>query len=176
MFIAHLPAGYLLTRHLAKVYPECKWASMMGVGLVAAVAPDLDLIYHYTLDNRVHPHHSYATHTPFFWLVVAGLSCAILLIARRRQWLPYVVIALANILLHLVLDSVAAEIYWLWPFSNVAVNLVQVPSGRDPWVLNFVLHWTFLLEIGIVGLGLVVFVWDVMRARRAVSDVPDRTG
>jgi inner membrane protein len=69
---------------------------------------------------------------------------------HRPRLYPFIGIALACLLLHMVLDSIAAEILWLKPFSDFEVNLVEVPARYDWWVWSFVLHWTFLLELAIV--------------------------
>jgi hypothetical protein len=51
----------------------------------------------------------------------------------------------------MVLDSYAAPIYWLYPFSDRALELVHVSNHYDFWVWNFVLHWSFLAELFLVG-------------------------
>jgi hypothetical protein len=74
-------------------------------------------------------------------------------VARIRHWTrlyPFIGIALACLLLHMVLDSIAAEILWLKPFADLEVNMVKVPARYGWWVWSFVLHWTFLLELAIV--------------------------
>ncbi|WP_295048142.1 hypothetical protein [uncultured Paracoccus sp.] len=61
-------------------------------------------------------------------------------------------------MLHVILDSIAAGIGWLQPFSDLQFNLVAVPAGRSWWVWNFVLHWTFLLELALcVWAGMVLW-------------------
>ncbi len=42
MFIAHLPAGYLLTRGIVRKR-ETIWRPALAVGLIFSLAPDLDL-------------------------------------------------------------------------------------------------------------------------------------
>jgi inner membrane protein len=69
--------------------------------------------------------------------------------ARRAAWLALAILGL-NVLLHLVLDTVAGGIRWLWPFSDVELALTTVRARYHPWVLNFVLHWTFALEVALV--------------------------
>jgi inner membrane protein len=82
---------------------------------------------------------------------------------KWSQLKPFIGIALACLLLHMVLDSIAAEIGWLKPFAPYEVNLVQVPARYDWWVWSFVLHWTFLLELAIV-LAAGVTLWRATRA------------
>ena len=43
----------------------------------------------------------------------------------------------------------AAGIAWGWPVDQQRFLLVEVPAAFDWWVWSFVLHWTFLAELGI---------------------------
>ncbi|WP_234895761.1 metal-dependent hydrolase [Sinorhizobium medicae] len=76
-------------------------------------------------------------------------SGSALSLAGKRQYLIFVGIAFANVLLHLFLDSIAADIRWLYPFSDIRFNLVEIPARYQPWYLNFILHWTFAAEMAI---------------------------
>ncbi len=86
MFIAHLPAGYVLTRHLLDRAPAGDALSrrILAFGLLASVLPDFDLLYFYLIDNRQTLHHLYWPHLPAFWLVPAALSLPICAITRNR--------------------------------------------------------------------------------------------
>ena len=159
MFIAHLPAGYLVSRALAGRCPQR--AGLIATGLLASVVPDLDLLWFYLVDNRQTPHHSYIFHWPLFWI---GLACAGLIVTRALRWRrgePFILTALCCLLLHMVLDSVAAEIAWFAPFSSWELHLFEVPARHDWWVWNFVLHWTFALEIAIVVAAAIALWRDV---------------
>lgn len=146
MFIAHLPAGYLLSRPFARRQPA-QARAIFGVGLLCSVLPDFDLAYFYLIDQRRTPHHDYWVHTPLFWLVLAAALALLLVVTGRRRQLVLVGVGLASVLLHLVMDSIAADIRWFFPFSDMRVNLVHVPALYKPWYLNFLLHWTFALEL-----------------------------
>ena len=164
MFIAHLPAGYILSKLVIKrdaVYQR----SLLGVALVCSVAPDVDLSYFYFVDQRQHADHEYITHTPIFWLALAGLLTFALIACRKSGWLIFVAIGLLSILLHLAMDTVAADIRWLYPFSNHSFNLVQVPALYQPWYLNFVFHWTSWIELAICLAAMAVFASDILQKR-----------
>lgn len=153
MFVAHLPAGFLLTRHLApRLAPEPRQARrLMAIGLVASVLPDIDLLYFYLVDGRQTLHHDYWTHIPAFWLLASGAAVALFRIARTPVPWPAVVVLLAGVLLHLALDTVTGGIAWLYPYDIGRVVLVDVPARFGWWVWNFVLHWSFLFEIAILA-------------------------
>ena len=51
----------------------------------------------------------------------------------------------------------AGAIAWGWRLSNAAHPLGVVPATQNHWVLSFVLHWTFLVVIGLCLLAAIVF-------------------
>ena len=67
-------------------------------------------------------------------------------------------------MLHLVLDTTAGGIRWLWPASEAELVMSHVTARHDPWWLNFVLHWTFALELAITLAA--VGLWWRARHRR----------
>lgn len=151
MFIAHLPAGYLLTKAMQR---KCKINKYLLVGLLASVFPDLDLLYFYLIDNRQHLHHSYWTHIPFFWLVAATLTFFL----KKKNHKILAAIFFANIFLHLVLDTIVGKIEWLYPLTDKSYYLFHAPSLYSFWVYNFIFHWTFLFEITITIAAIFVFL------------------
>ena len=165
MFIAHLPAGYILTKIMP---PKKKSAALWATGLFFAIAPDLDLFYFYIFSARKIPHHAYVSHWPVLWIVLAGAVFAVSLLLHKRSWRPFIAVGLANVLLHLVLDSVAAEIYWLAPFSYQYVNLVEVPAAYSWWVYSFVLHWTFVIELLICFAAIILLISSCIKKRSAL--------
>ena len=155
MFVAHLFAGYLCTRHTIRrvripLLSEKHWTNYIVFGVVCSVLPDFDLLYFYTIDNRQHLHHSYWTHIPIFWLFTTGLVYAVCRWVFKKRCGVICLILLFNTWLHLVLDTVAGGIYWFYPFSDVNIQWMHITSRYDWWVLNYIIHWTFMLEICIM--------------------------
>ncbi|NBZ86102.1 metal-dependent hydrolase [Stagnihabitans tardus] len=144
MLIAHLPSGYLLARGAG-------WR--MAACLAGAVFPDLDMIRFWLEGGRIH-HHAYFTHLPAFW---AGVSLVALVVLRGAR-LGWALAFLAGVWLHLCLDTVAGDVMWLWPWSDRMIHLAEVPATYDSWVISFVLHWTFLLELGITAAAAGLFL------------------
>ena len=66
------------------------------------------------------------------------------------------------IMLHLCLDSIAAPIFWLMPFMEGRIELVAVPANYSHWIISFLLHWTFALELTIWLAAILAY----MRARK----------
>ena len=131
----------------------------MLLGLAASVAPDLDLLWFFFVDHRRHDHHAYLPHLPL--AVVAGLAVAAVVPWSRRAspaaWTTFAVVGI-NLMLHLVLDTMAGGIRWLWPWSTTELALWPAEARHRQWILNFVLHWTFGVELALVAAALLVFL------------------
>lgn len=164
MFVAHLPAGYLVTRYYLRNV-ETSYIRNSAVkyyvmfGLICSVLPDFDLVYFYLIDNRQHGHHSYWTHIPLFWILLCGLLYFGVKALFRKNIGLAIIILLLNTQLHLFLDSVAGGIYWLYPWSSEKYRLFEVTARFDWWVWNFILHWSFLFELLIIIVAAYV-VWE----------------
>ena len=162
MILAHLPSGYLLGRLWLRRNP--RQARVMGACLLGAIAPDLDLIWFYFIDNRAFHHHRYWVHIPGFWVIVALVALPLVRLFARNWFRPALAF-LSAILLHLVLDTLTGGILWGWPFSNHLYTLVTVPAAYANWVLSFLLHWTMLAELGIIMMALLLY----LRAPKAAA-------
>lgn len=151
MILAHLPAGYLFSRWLGQQLPgklQSNW--LLPCGLLGSILPDLDLLYFYLLDARQHHHHTYWPHLPVFWLPVTVIALNALWHRRNDQTFGCALAMLANIWLHLLLDSWAGDIWWLYPWLDKPFALVQVPPAEGFWLWAFVGHWSFLAEIALL--------------------------
>ncbi len=153
MMIAHIPASYLLSRRLASrlTGDRARLRGLMALGLIAAVLPDIDLFYFYLIDARQTLHHEYWTHIPIFWTAVAVVVAGLFRLARAPIPAAAFALIFANIFLHLVLDTMAGGIAWLYPWERTSFELFTIPARFDWWPWNFVLHWSFLIELAILG-------------------------
>jgi hypothetical protein len=115
--------------------------------LVGSILPDFDLIWFYAIDARAFHHHLYWTHMPAFWAVLA------VPIWLAGKYLNQPLAALGFLLaigLHLFLDSLVGGAAWLWPVSAHLFSMAEVPATHANWILSFVFHWSFLLELLII--------------------------
>ncbi len=71
-------------------------------------------------------------------------------IAKNKlpAWLGVVVCL--NSIAHLLLDTLVGDIWWLMPFVNKPFAFFHITAVNHPWWLNFLLHWSFLLELALV--------------------------
>jgi hypothetical protein len=164
LFVAHLPAGYLLSRQLTR-HPKLQ--SWLWLGLLGSVLPDFDLAWFYLVDGRQHLHHSYWTHLPIYWLAIAAGWLLLAALLRAKRLVRAGLVLFPNVFLHLALDTVAGKIRWLHPWSSESFALFDVPARYGSWIENFLRHWTFGIEVGLVALALVVFLRS--RARGPTS-------
>ena len=156
MLIAHLPAGYFLGRY-AQDRQKSQSSTLMGAAILGNMVPDFDMLYFHFIDGRRTPHHDYITHWPLFWLVVgAALLAATYLF--RRGGVMLALLFFTGTMMHMIMDSVAAPIHWLAPLSNMSIELVAVPASSENWIISFVYHWTFLIEIAICVSAVSVFL------------------
>lgn len=151
MITAHLPAGYLTARAL-----NAKSGLVLGAALLGSVLPDFDMIWFYLIDNRAIHHHRYWVHAPGFWAMVATIALPVLYFLRPPAFRAGIAF-FAAIFVHLILDSLAGSIMWLWPFDTTLYVLVEVPATQNHWVLSFILHWTFLAELAIWAAA--IYLW-----------------
>ncbi len=168
MFLAHLPAGYLLSHallRLSRTKPR-KATPILALGLFGSIAPDLDLIWHAYFDPTPVFHHYYWTHYPFAWAVFTLPLLLGSLALGQRTWALGALVFAANGFGHMLLDTLWGRIGWAWPFDPTLFRWVSVPSNHRFWVLNFVWHWTALVELSIIAAAATLF-WLKRRPSRA---------
>lgn len=152
MITAHLPSGIVL----GKLLPKHPW--VFSAAILGAVLPDFDLIWFYFVDDRAFHHHKYWVHAPAFWAVIALITLPAVNMFARRVFSVLIAFFL-GLFVHICLDSIAGDIMWAWPFSDKLYHLVSVSARYDNWILNFVLHPVFLLEISIWCWAFALIFW-----------------
>lgn len=149
MFIAHIPAGYAFARwivnKIGKREEELRLFIMAGA--LGGAAPDFDIVWFLFFDERQHHHHSYWSHYPLVWAGMMMLSVLWYRYSIGGKAAGLSLMFSSAGLLHLLLDTVSGDIRWLAPFYDEPWSLVVIRALYDPWWLNFLLHWSFLLEL-----------------------------
>lgn len=150
MFIAHLPSGYILAKLLEKKFRH----NLLGkkvffiVVMIGAVFPDIDLFYFYLFDNRSVHHHKYFLHWFSFWIPIFLISyfCFKRSVCSNQFALMATLFSGAA-LLHICLDTFVGDVWLFAPFIDQAYVFFEVTSRYQPWWLNFILHWSFVVEL-----------------------------
>lgn len=164
MFIAHLPAAYITSSLLfPRFLPHIQTVRrFILAGMLGAFAPDLDMLYFYLVDHRQHHHHAYWTHFPLVWGSFLIIAAIWLRFSKNKVYAALAVMFFLNGFIHLFLDSIVGDIRWLAPIANESFSIFVVSARYQPWWLNFILHWSFMLELGILA-------WAIVLWRRADS-------
>lgn len=147
MFVGHLPAGYLISRTRLFSSSVLRRSSCLG-----AVLPDVDMLWFHLVDKGAVHHHAYLTHKPIVWLIIALVGVTAF---PRHPWVWS--LGLGGVL-HVALDSIVGAVTWGWPMSTRALTLIDVPATHDWWVMSFLTHWTFMVEVLICLAA--VWVWS----------------
>jgi inner membrane protein len=153
MIFGHLPAGYITSKLLFKRFEKHNlvYKEFMFWGMLGAIAPDADLLYYYTIDDYHHPHHTYLTHLPFFWVTLFLISLLWLhLRDNHSQNQAFAVIFTLSGCIHMVLDTFTGNVFWLAPVFSTPFSFVSTDLEYNSWELNYFTHWTFVLELCIV--------------------------
>lgn len=137
--------------------------------LLGSVLPDVDMLYFYLVDNRNTNHHLYWTHLPIFWVAVLGGVAVIATLLGMVRTRLMALCLFAGIVLHLLLDTLVGGILWLFPYETSQIYLIKVPAVRSWWVWNFVLHWTFMIEIAICVMAAITWFRRRKRGRNGAE-------
>jgi len=154
MLTAHLPSGYILGAILEKDLEKdndrpAHTAWILSAAIIGAMIPDLDMFYfHFVSLGRVH-HHMFVSHWPLAWLALGLPTIAMTQLRGSARWRNGAIAFFAGVFLHLLLDSIAAPVFWLMPFAPGRLELTVVPASQSHWILSYLLHWTFLVELAI---------------------------
>ncbi len=159
MFVAHLPAGYLLSKYFESKSKRKKisWRLFLTFGLIGSILPDLDLLYFYLIDGHQHQHHSYWTHIPIYWVFLYTFFASVFILKKNKHMLFITTFIFIDVMLHIILDTVAGGIMWSYPINTQYFSFFSVLPQYNWWVLNFIFHWTFLFEVVIIIFAFIIF-------------------
>lgn len=161
MFIAHLPAGYILAKFLDKKLKQTKTSkkAFFAIIMIGAVFPDIDLFYFYLFDNRSVHHHKYFLHWFSFWIPIFVISYLYFKFSKYTSRLALAIVLLSSAaLLHISLDTFVGDVWLFAPFIDKPYVFFEVTSRYQPWWLNFIFHWSFFVEIIICFIAFILYL------------------
>jgi len=166
MILAHIPTGYIVS----KAFNHSKPVPLTLSSLLFSFWPDFDLVYFYFFDSAKTFHHYYFPHLPVVMFVVFLVSLPLLFIFRAAR--PYYWLFFINWALHLILDSYTGGIAWLYPIQKEIYKLVNnIPAIHSNWVISFALHPSFLLEVTITVVALVLFIFNFSKHNAGIRNI-----
>lgn len=163
MFIAHLPSGYILAKLLEKKFKQNLLSKKVFfiIVMIGAVFPDIDLIYFYLFDNRSVHHHKYFLHWFSFWIPIFLMSYFYFKRSIYSHKFALMVMLFSGAaLLHIGLDTFVGDVWLFAPFIDQPYVFFEVTSRYQPWWLNFILHWSFLVELILCLIALWIYWKD----------------
>lgn len=160
MIIGHFPAGFLCTKLMSSYFKDTKLSKKMFLfaGLLGSIAPDFDMFYFHLVDNRQHHHHTYWPHFPIVWITLVIISMIAFRVTQKGKIATGFTIFSLNGIVHLLLDSIVGDVWWFMPFIDKSYALFTVPARFQPWWLNFIFHWSFAIELLILGGAITLLV------------------
>lgn len=151
VIIGHLPSGYVLAKLISRKIDRgvVDLRLFVVIGVIGAVIPDLDMLYFHIIDNRQHHHHTYWSHYPMLWIsLLAAGTIWYRFSAKKSKAIMMMIFSVCGCL-HMLLDSIVGDIWWLAPFIDKPFAIFSVQATYSPWWLNFIVHWSFALELGL---------------------------
>ncbi len=168
MLLAHGPLG-LTTAYATKklwnkdFYTSTDKAFLFSLSQVSAILPDLDLAYA-IFDTYKTSHHSYITHTPLPYLIIAitlYISSIFIKGKMKRILRSLNFIFILNIIGHLLTDSVVCKIRLLYPFSNrefFFFNVSPIVKTNNQLLSYFLTPGFIILESSIIITSLFILL------------------
>ncbi|AOA58093.1 metal-dependent hydrolase [Acinetobacter larvae] len=160
MFIAHLPSGYILAKVLNQKLQQNKISKTVFFTsiMLGSVFPDIDLFYFYFFDGRSVHHHKYFLHWFSLWLIIFFISYLYYKFSKHFAKYAYIVLLFSSAaLLHICLDTFVGDVWLFAPFIDKSYVFFEVTPRYQPWWLNFIFHWSFLVELMICSMAIFLY-------------------
>jgi len=149
MIFAHGPLGFLIASAFHKRARKApfnltdrQWYAVLAAGFIGGIFPDVDLFFYYFV-NAETSHREFITHTPFFYICLFVVAALIAKIAKSPKLFFGSAIFTLGTFSHLITDSVAAKILFLYPWQN---TLYGVQNLHIPALNGSILAINFLME------------------------------
>jgi inner membrane protein len=126
---------------------------------IGSLFPDLDLLWWKFFSDQRTPHHLFWPHLPLFWMLLGAL---VFLVSKffDPSYIKISVWFLLGVALHILLDTHAGGVAWLYPFSSKMFYLFPVSDTHKNFLISGVLHWTFILELPFI----MTAAWILLKA------------
>ncbi|MEI8337646.1 MAG: metal-dependent hydrolase [bacterium] len=149
----HFAAGYLVSLALIKIANANLNTNQVNlitvIGTLAAVAPDLDLVYYFIRKKKGklkenESHRFYVTHAPILWLI---LGLGIYFVAQNDFYKMAGLAIWIGSWSHFVLDSIEFGVPWIWPISKKVFALKSdIPETPDYGTKIIRSQWNFIIK------------------------------
>jgi len=92
------------------------------------------------------------------WISLVFISYLIYAFSSHKKLGLLSLIAFSSCMIHIILDTVVGDIWWFFPLIDKPFALFTVNALYKPWWLNFILHWSFALELVICSFAAFIYI------------------
>ncbi len=172
--IGHIAGGYLATRALLQRWRPAQRERrvLLALGVAASALPDVDVLGYAlrrrSLDFENFDHHQWITHTFPPYVALGLLLYGSARAANHPRWQRRAMLITLMCTLHLLQDSIGSGtgLMWAWPFSRRMDGFIVLGVKGDAWRGVYANHPISWVERALVGLAVVVALWDGWRSWR----------
>ena len=170
----HLAGGWLITRTIVNsmACSKSQRRKLLVFGSIAGTLPDWDYLFYaikkggiaYSNDFR---HHTWITHTfPFYWSI-ASLIYLLGVIQKNKTTKDSAVVLAASTSIHLLQDAIGSGdgIMFFYPVSKKMNGVALIGLHGNEWEAKYVSSPIFRLELFLRILGILTFVYDLIKRR-----------
>lgn len=151
MITAHAPAGYIGAQLLYRLKPATVSARAWSLyGVASGLLPDIDMLWFYLVDHGHVHHHRYPTHWPLLWLL-ALVGALHYWRKTRRPAAAVALLVAVNGMVHMLLDSIVGDIFWLMPWCDTPFSFVHCQCALSAVVAQF--HSALVVPAGACPVG-----------------------
>jgi len=160
MLFAHAPVGFLISYFTRKFWNRglslAQFYILLILGAFFGVFPDLDVFYYYFVNARA-LHREVIFHSFVLYLVIFAILYFVGRVMKNAFCRALSFVFFFGTLSHLVLDSLAAGIMWVYPINHRLFGLLIIPQIADSFFGQYFTLINFSLEVvlTILGIGVV---------------------
>jgi inner membrane protein len=163
MIFSHAPGGFIAAfvtkRWWTRSLTKKQITILYIVSMIAAVLPDIDVIYFYLFDATVR-HRQHITHSLFLYLLIWLIFYTIGFFKKSQVLKSTGFILFIGGFFHLLLDSVTTGVPWFYPQSLRTWGLLNLPWFNFDFVYEHLFLFTLSIEVLIFLLAFnILFFW-----------------
>lgn len=150
MIFSHAPgsfiAAFLTKRCWARSLPKKQITILYIVSMIAAVLPDVDVIYYYLVNATIR-HRQHITHSLFLYLLIWLIFYAFGFFKKSQILKSTGFVLFIGGLSHLILDSVTTGVPWFYPLSQRTWGLLSLSWFNFDFVYEHLFLFTLSTEV-----------------------------
>ncbi len=162
MIFSHAPAGFLASFLTKKWWGRglntVQTRTLLILATIFGIIPDLDVFYYYLFNAQV-LHREIILHSFFVYALITIIIIFVSHKFKNRFWQAVGIVFFIGTFSHLLLDSLAAGVMWLYPIQSRLFGLLIVPTIANSFFGQYftLINFIFEFSISFFAIGLVVY-------------------